>query len=215
MFFDNSENNYQKSGNTNFIYLPSNLLREKKLFTINENPLCIQLDVAGCSNPKARELALTVVESELRVIKDKPTWVFVPTPYTIETNEAERISVDHVAKSNPSEAEGAGILTSHLEGLRGGLKKLNQRNGAILKYLSASEQGKIPKDLGTLRQIFSVCNQFPASDTSAFKKEFINEYNDALLVTYMGALTKATSQTNDMIDKFSIGHERQSRRRFF
>jgi len=58
-------------------------------------------------------------------------------------------------------------------------------------------------------------NQLPAIDTAQFQQEFINEYNDALMITYLASMTKGANSINDMIDKFNITFERSSRRRGF
>ena len=50
-----------------------------------------------------RELPISIYESELRMVDDVPTQLFVKVPYKIETGEAERISVDHIARITPSE----------------------------------------------------------------------------------------------------------------
>jgi hypothetical protein len=39
---------------------------------------------------------LQVFESELRIIDDRPTLTFALSSYTLQTEEAERISVDQV-----------------------------------------------------------------------------------------------------------------------
>lgn len=57
----------------------------------------------------AKELPISIYESELHVIQDNPTLLFVKVPYKIETGEAERISVDHIARISPS---GSGSTSS-------------------------------------------------------------------------------------------------------
>ena len=49
-----------------------------------------------------RELPIHIYESELRMVEEAPTHLFVKVPYKIETGEAERISVDHIARITPS-----------------------------------------------------------------------------------------------------------------
>jgi len=66
-----------------------------------------------------------------------------------------------------------------------------------------------------LRRIVSLVNQLPAIDTLQFQQEFINEYNDALMITYLASMTKGANTINDMIDKLNVTYERNRRRGFF
>lgn len=67
------------------------------MMEFNENPLFLLLDVSAVMIATQRELPLTIYESELRIIQDAPCILFSKLNYSIETNEAERIAVDHVA----------------------------------------------------------------------------------------------------------------------
>jgi COP9 signalosome complex subunit 6 len=61
-----------------------------------------------CANPATRDLPVTMYESELHIVNEQPTLLFVKVPYKIETGEAERIAVDHVAKISPTGGGGSG-----------------------------------------------------------------------------------------------------------
>ena len=71
-----------------------------KISEFNENPLYLQLNTQITST--MRELPIHLYESELRMVDDAPTQLFVKVPYKIETGEAERISVDHIARITSS-----------------------------------------------------------------------------------------------------------------
>ena len=67
------------------------------MMEFNENPLFLLLDVASIGLPSQRELPVSIFESELRIVGESACVVFSKLNYAIETNEAERIAVDHVA----------------------------------------------------------------------------------------------------------------------
>jgi len=90
---------------------------------------------------------------------------------------------------------------------------LSSRIKLLKQYLDVIKSGKVPVDQSLLRRIGSICDQLPAIDSASFKQDFINEYNDALVITYLSSITKGTAATNDLIDKFNISYERVSRRR--
>jgi len=194
----------------------SDIETQKQLIEVNESPLYLLLDTAACARPETKDLPISVFESELRMIEDKPTMLFVKVPYRIETGEAERIGVDQVARITPGAGAITGsALTSHLMGVHNAISMLNVRVKLLLKYLDGIRTGSIPADHGTLRRVASLCNQLPATDTAQFKQDFINEYNDALMITYLASVTKGTNGINELIDKFNVTYDKQTRRRGF
>jgi COP9 signalosome complex subunit 6 len=186
----------------------------KQFFGINESPLFLLLDPIACARPDTKDLPIYILESELKIVNEQPSLVFVKVNYKIETNEAERIAVDHVAKITPSGSGATGSqLSAHLIGIHGSLSMLNVRVKILLKFLEGVKTGKIPKDHGVLRAVTQLCNQLPQADTSDFRRDFISEYNDVLMITYLASITKGTANINDLIDKFNVIYDRQVRRR--
>jgi len=139
-------------------------------------------------------------------------FTFSSTQFKIETGEAERISVDHVAHTAPTNASPHSVLTSHMVGLRNAITMLHQRIRFIENYLQKMKTGQVPRDHELLRQISSLGNMLPTIDSNRFHEEYLSEYNDALLVTYMAAITKTTSSINDLLEKHSIASEQYGMR---
>jgi len=191
----------------------SDIAIHKQFLEVNESPIYLVLDAAAAYAATTRDLPITIFESELHVIQDQPTMLFVKVPYRIQTGEAERIGVDHVARVTPSGGAEGSQLTTHLMGLHNAVKMLNGRVKGLHAFLAAIEAGKIPPDHGILRQTASLCNILPAIDTQTFQEDFLKEYNDVLLVTYLAGITKGTSAINELVDKYNITYERQTRRR--
>jgi len=177
----------------------------------NEAPLFLMLNPEPA--PGSRELPLSLLETTIRGGgDDKPTIVFTKVGYRVETTEAERIAVDHLQNVS---AGGRSLLTSHLSTLHSAIKMLNLRIKVLLQFAKASQTGQVPRDEGILRQINALVQQLPAIDTDKFKEDFLTEYNDALLVTYLASITKTSHAVNEMIEKFNITYDRHSRRRGF
>jgi COP9 signalosome complex subunit 6 len=98
------------------------------------------------------------------------------------------------------------------------IKMLKMRVNIINEFLVQTSKGGIPADHGIIRRISSLCHMLPAIDSASFRQEFINEYNDALLVAYLASIMKASNNINDLIDKFNVAFDRhsgRSRRGFF
>jgi len=195
--------------------LPSDIDVHKQISEFNESPLYLLLDTVACSRPNTKELPVHLFESELRMVDEKPMMLFAKVNHRIETGEAERIAVDHVARITPSGGATGSTLTAHLLGIFNAISMLNIRVKILLQFLSLVKAGKLnpAESPGLMRKISSLCTQLAAIDTSSGKEDFINEYNDALLVTYLSTITKGSNSINDLIDKFNLSHDKQSRRR--
>jgi len=193
---------------------PKDIEIHNQFIPFNESPLYLLLDSVA-SKINTRGLPITLYESELRIIKDEPTMLFSKVQYKIETGEAERIAVDHVAHVSPAGGDAGSQLTAHLMGIHNAIKMLHTKINILKNFLAATASGQVKPDHGLLRQIAGLCNLLPAIDTDAFKEDFLNEYNDALLVTYLSSITKGASIINDMVDRYNTAYDRQGRRRGF
>ncbi|KAJ0266971.1 COP9 signalosome complex subunit 6a [Hirschfeldia incana] len=177
----------------------SDMLIHKALMDINESPVYVLLNPA--INHAQKDLPVTIYESELHVIDGIPQLIFAHTSYTIETVEAERISVDHVAHLKPSDGGSAATqLAAHLTGIHSAIKMLNSRIRVLHQYLAA------------MQKVSSLLRRLPAMESERFQDNFLMEYNDKLLVTYLAMITNCTSAMNEMVDKFNTAYDRNTRR---
>ncbi|XP_057544137.1 COP9 signalosome complex subunit 6a-like [Amaranthus tricolor] len=189
----------------------SDMLIHKALMDINESPVYLLLHPS--INHAQKDLPLSIYESELHVIDGLPQLIFVRSSYTIETVEAERISVDHVAHLKPADGGSAATqLAAHLTGIHSAIKMLNSRVKVLLQYLLAMQKGEIPCEYSLLRQVSSLLRRLPAIESLKFQDDFLMEYNDTLLVTYLAMLTNCSSAMNELVDKINIAYDRHSRR---
>ncbi|KAL6203606.1 hypothetical protein ACLB2K_027306 [Fragaria x ananassa] len=192
----------------------SDMTIHKALMDINENPVYVLLNPV--INPAQKDLPITIYESELHVIDGVPQLIFVSSSYTIEvghTVEAERISVDHVAHLKPSDGGSAATqLAAHLTGIHSAIKMLNSRIRVLHHYLQAMQKGDIPCENSLLRQVSSLLRRLPAVESGKFQDDFLMEYNDTLLITYLAVLTNCSSPMNELVDKFNTAYDRHNRR---
>eukprot|EP00026_Physarum_polycephalum_P011878 Phypoly_transcript_12126.p1 GENE.Phypoly_transcript_12126~~Phypoly_transcript_12126.p1 ORF type:complete len:283 (+),score=52.41 Phypoly_transcript_12126:62-910(+) len=151
----------------------SDLAIHKQFLEINESPIYLALDAAAAFQQATKDLPITIFESELHVVQDQPTMLFVKVPYRIQTGEAERIGVDHVARVTPAGGAEGSQLTTHLMSLHNAVKMLNARVKTLHAFCAATNEGKIAPDHGILRQIASLCNVLPAIDTGVFSEDFL------------------------------------------
>ncbi|KAE9049091.1 hypothetical protein PR003_g649 [Phytophthora rubi] len=72
----------------------------------------------------------------------------------------------------------------------------------------AMKNGEAPLDHNLLRHL--ICNQLPAMKSEHFDAAFTQEYNDALLVSYLATLTKGATNANTLVDRFTATQESQT-----
>ncbi|CAF2028475.1 unnamed protein product [Brassica napus] len=207
----------------------------KALMDINESPVYVLLNPA--INHAQKDLPVTIYESEFHVIDGIPQSIFVDASYTIETVEAERISVDHVAHLKPSDGGSAATqckpfiliiiflhipvelmliprccaVAAHLTGIHSAIKMLNSRIRVLFQYLVAMQKGDIPCDDSLLRQAASLLRSLPAAHSEKFNDNFLMEYNDKLLMSYLAIITNCTSNMNEVVDKVKTAYAKKSR----
>ncbi|TVU05285.1 hypothetical protein EJB05_48443 [Eragrostis curvula] len=190
----------------------TDMLIHKALMDVNESPVYLLLNPA--INLSQKDLPVTIYESELHVIDGSPQLIFVRSNYTIETVEAERISVDHVAHLKPSDGGSAATqLAAHLTGIHSAIKMLNSRVRVIHQYLVAMQKGETPVDNSLLRQVSSLVRRLPAMESQKFQDDFLMEYNDTLLMTYLAMFTNCSSTMNELVEKINASYERPAARR--
>ena len=148
------------------------------------------------------------------MVSDAPVLTFVQAPYTIETGEAERVAVDHVARSVHTDASStAAQLCAHMAGLQGATKMLAARLRVLHEYVAGVAAGTTPHDHALLREISALLRQVPAADSAAYERGFMSDANDTLLMGYLTSMTKGTALTGTMAEALNLAcGDKQSRR---
>lgn len=187
------------------------MLLHRKVMELNESPIFLLL------NPKLdntrKDIPVSLYETELHVVDGAPSFFFVRASYCIETSDAERIGVDHVAKILPSgKSSGSEQLTAHLMSMHSAIKMLNTRVKIIAKVMEDMATGKIPFQHSLVRKVAALTQNLPAASSEAFTKDFLMEYNDALLAVQLSVMTKGITITNDVVDKCNLAYEKAARR---
>ncbi|GAA5864757.1 hypothetical protein JCM3774_006063 [Rhodotorula dairenensis] len=172
-----------------------------------------------------KDLPLAIYESVVELVAGEAKPTFVPVPYEVVTGEAERVAVEGVSKPEAG-ADGAGAhgnLIVALSTQRNALQMLSDRVGVIVRYLDALSRGQVRRDDETLRLIASLAATLPSPPSGPagpalqdselaqeersqhrggeLELEFMTEYNDVLLTTYLSALTKQLETANALLDK--------------
>lgn len=177
----------------------------KQLCVINESPVLLKLD----PRPKnTDQLSVSMYESVIDLVNGEATMLFVPLTYTLATEEAERIGVDHVARMCSNDSNESSQVVEHLMAQHSAIKMLYQRVKLVLAYLQAVEAGELEGNHEILRAARSLAHHLPVLNSEKFKSEFYNQCNDFSLITYLGIITKGCNDMNQFVCKFNFLYER-------
>lgn len=112
--------------------VPSDIHVHQQICEITESPIFIKLNPQVFTN----DLPIQVYESVIDVNGDKTTTRFVELPYTLATEEAERIGVDHIARLSNVESSGPSSLAAeHLQSQYNSVSMLQTRIEFLKKYI--------------------------------------------------------------------------------
>jgi len=185
---------------------PHDYVLQKQLTKYNERPLFLLLDPAATNG---KTLPLTVYEERTHVVGDHTSSEFVRAEYTVQADEAERITVTHCAKVVNQEETGSAAV-SHYTTMIKATESLKARVAAVHAFLADVQAGKISLAHGQqqqiLRDIKGLCHRLPVMAEDKFRSDLLGEYNDALLVTYLSSMTKGSQLLADVQEKFNVVH---------
>jgi len=183
----------------------------------NENPFALLMDTDKMSREKAsqgEDLPVKVYDATVHIEQGAATVTWNEVPYIIDTLEAERIAVNHVAKSATTATSGySSDFTQYTSGLSNSVVMLSNRIKELLEHMKEVKEGRAPKNPEVLRQTLSICQALQSVHPSALQEEFCGEYNDATLVVLLATLTKVCANTSDLLDKFQLAYDRKHRPR--
>lgn len=181
----------------------------KQVCEINESPVFLKMNP---SNRQSR-LPITMYESVVDLIDGEATLLFSPVSFSLETEEAERIGLDHMARlsstSVSSGEAGTSVASDHLRAQFNAVKMLRDRVRIVRDYVLDTKQGKVEWNSEILREAHSLSTRLPLITSSHFKQEYYNQCNEVALMAYLGSLTKGTNTMNQFVNKFITLYERQ------
>jgi len=186
----------------------------KQICDINESPVFLKLNPAT----KHSDLPISVFESVIDIVEGKATMLFVEIPFTLATEDSERIGVDHVARvstvaaaAGPADAAdmGPSVVSDHLTAQYSAIKMLHSRVRLIMDYVKAVDDGTLTGNDEILRDIKSLVHKLPLMDNEQFQSDYRVQCNDVTLMTYLGSVTKGCNTVNQFVNKFNTLYDRQ------
>jgi len=183
----------------------SDLHVHKQITEINESPIFLKLNPTHAS-----DLPITIFESVLEIIQGQSKMLFVKVPYTLATEDAERIGVDHVARMAGTDLSGKSVVSEHLNPQYNAIQMLHGQVKQVLKYITAVENGEVERNHQILREAYSLIHRLPLMNTKQFDEEFYTQCNDVNLILYLGVITKCSDTFSKFLSKYNAISERKS-----
>ncbi|KAL9642201.1 hypothetical protein ABK040_007203 [Willaertia magna] len=182
---------------------------QEEVMRYNESPLVLLCGTNFGVNQK--ELPLYVYESNINNTDKSMNWASLN--FKIETEESERIVVDQVNRMDKRDGSTSSLIPQ-FNTLSNAIQMLTQRVEILIKYLELVKQGVIEPDHKKLREISSLSHRLPAVDSDKFLNDYVNDMNEALMITYLSTMTKGTAQLNNVVDKYSSMYSSKRRGMF-
>uniref|UniRef100_F6RRF2 COP9 signalosome complex subunit 6 n=1 Tax=Ciona intestinalis TaxID=7719 RepID=F6RRF2_CIOIN len=178
----------------------------KQICDIIESPIFLKLNPQAAST----DLPLNVYESVIDVTDGNAVSRLVTLNYTLATEEAERIGVDHVARVSNVDSNSVSYASEHLSSQHSSISMLYTRVRLLRDYTEAVRKGELPRDNEILRLLNALCKRLPVLGAESLTSDLHNQYNDVTLMTYLGVMSKGSQTMNQFISKFNILLDRQN-----
>jgi len=173
-----------------------------------ESPLILLMDTQP--GPNVKTLPVYIFESVQKIGQNGAIEATYARKirYTVESEESERIGVDTAMKVDFADEKNP-TLVPQAERVGNAVLMLKNRIAVVLTYLKAVKKGEFEAEPELLRQICCLCNQLPCADSPSFTASFQRDYEDAILIAYLGVLTKSTTLLNKLVEKSAVFAERR------
>uniref|UniRef100_H2Z9Q5 COP9 signalosome complex subunit 6 n=2 Tax=Ciona savignyi TaxID=51511 RepID=H2Z9Q5_CIOSA len=173
---------------------------------IIESPIFLKLNPQAAST----DLPLNIYESVIDVTDGTAVSRLVTLQYTLATEEAERIGVDHVARVSNVDSSSVSYASEHLASQHSSISMLYTRVRLLRDYMEAVQNGELPRDHEIMRSLQALCKRLPVLGAETLTSDLHNQYNDVTLMTYLGVMSKGSQTMNQFISKFNVLLDRQS-----
>ncbi|EDV25783.1 uncharacterized protein TRIADDRAFT_24388 [Trichoplax adhaerens] len=176
---------------------------------IYDSPLLLKLN-PNCNY--ATNLPVAIFETVVDAVDNQAKILFLEIPYTLATEDSERIGVDHIAKTSYSETTSTSSAADNLLAQYNAIKMLHTRVKLLTDYVKAVRAGKLSYKHEILRDISSMCQRLPIAKSKQFTVESVNQYNDVLLMACLAAITQGCKNSDEFITKANDLYEASGHR---
>jgi COP9 signalosome complex subunit 6 len=178
-------------------FSPADMEIQKTLMSVAEHLLYLNFNLSQTTSEEV--LPVEVFETHVTVADNVTSHEFRKVPYSIETTDAERISVDFVSKK----AAGAGEESQYVAEMQGNasaMRLLKKRLQLLLQIVEGD--ARVRADRRIMRKVNEICNRIPVVPAYNIEKEFDKEVSEELLVVLASAITKGSYALGELVERF-------------
>eukprot|EP00919_Chromeraceae_sp_WS-2016_P002632 GHVR01006499.1.p1 GENE.GHVR01006499.1~~GHVR01006499.1.p1 ORF type:complete len:214 (+),score=41.82 GHVR01006499.1:462-1103(+) len=139
------------------------------------------------------------------------TPILAPLEFNVDTNEAERISLNHVTRTGGAAVTKTYVsdYITNLQQTASAVKMLLERISTLRRFIRCVSEGQKEFPHALLRDVKALCQALQAAPSSEFLTKYEMEQHDALNVASLAVITKAASQVADLMDSFTSAQDRK------
>eukprot|EP00033_Pygsuia_biforma_P001668 GCRY01001872.1.p1 GENE.GCRY01001872.1~~GCRY01001872.1.p1 ORF type:complete len:342 (-),score=28.13 GCRY01001872.1:52-1077(-) len=171
---------------------PVDVSFHKQLMQFCENPLLLLFNPYKTAITN-EELPLFIFDTETHLVGEQVHLTFAKASYSLVSEQAERVSVDHIRHITSTGVSGASSSAAQqqLEGLESASSMLLERIQVIQRFLQAVHEKQIvPFPHALVRQAVGALYMLPSLSNSEFEEKSTKEMNSSLMITFLSTLTK-------------------------
>ncbi|ORX74905.1 hypothetical protein DL89DRAFT_218411, partial [Linderina pennispora] len=174
----------------------------QQIMNLNATPLLLVFDaaMAGEGDEEGGSSGLALPVAVNTPANDQIAWAsrLEPLRIAVETGEAERVAIDHVANTLADASKIAMFLT----GQRNALEMLHKDIRILQAYVSQVIAGTAPYDPDVLQLVKRVlCNRPVVLDDALFNKAMAQEETNYEIAAYLGAITSAVGSVRNVAQR--------------
>ncbi|CAG9325950.1 unnamed protein product [Blepharisma stoltei] len=177
------------------------MLIQRSLVNFNENPLYLVLNTVDPPPKESEDLPVELYESHVQVMENQTNYQFKQLTYTIETTDPERIAVDYVSRAGAATGEFS-EYSSNLMTFLSAMRLFKKRLLKLVEMVAGNSD--VQKDHKLMRKLNEICNRIPVAPFDRLKDDFNQEISEELMTTYMAAMSKGSSHTSELLERFDF-----------
>lgn len=181
-------------------YSPQDMEIQKSLINFSEHLLYLNFNTTLTTSEEL--LPVDIYETHVIVSENITNHEFRKVAYSIETTDAERISVDFVSRKGAGTGGDNSQYSSDLNNFLSAMRLFKKRLSLLLHLVK--NNAKVRSSRKIMRKVHEISNQIPVTPAYDIDRELNREISEELLVVLVSAMTKGSYHLSELVDKFQM-----------
>ncbi|OMJ95131.1 hypothetical protein SteCoe_1493 [Stentor coeruleus] len=181
-------------------YSPQDMEIQKSLINFSEHLLYLNFNTTLTTSEEL--LPVDIYETHVIVSENITNHEFRKVAYSIETTDAERISVDFVSRKGAGTGGDTSQYSSDLNNFLSAMRLFKKRLSLLLHLVK--NNAKVRSSRKIMRKVHEISNQIPVTPAYEIDRELNREISEELLVVLVSAMTKGSYHLSELVDKFQM-----------